>query len=38
VQALGFAPAASRLGGSFRRYSGDLVALGRGEILEWLPE
>lgn len=24
-------------GGAWRRYSGDLVALGKGEVLHWQP-
>jgi formylmethanofuran dehydrogenase subunit C len=35
--AWGFRAAAPFLEGSFRRYSGDLVALGKGEILHWQP-
>jgi formylmethanofuran dehydrogenase subunit C len=31
----GFAPAARAEGGVYRRYSGDLVALGKGEVLYW---
>jgi formylmethanofuran dehydrogenase subunit C len=34
----GFRPAEPFLDGSYRRYSGDLVALGKGEILHWQRE
>jgi formylmethanofuran dehydrogenase subunit C len=37
LQAWGFRPAADRQGGSYQRYSGDLVALGKGEVLYWQP-
>ncbi len=33
----GFPPAAAHLAGSYRRYSGDLVSLGKGEVLFWQP-
>jgi formylmethanofuran dehydrogenase subunit C len=33
----GFAPAQAHLDGSYRRYSGDLVSLGKGEVLFWQP-
>jgi formylmethanofuran dehydrogenase subunit C len=36
--AWGFRAAEPYVGGSYRRYSGDLVALGKGEILHWQPE
>jgi formylmethanofuran dehydrogenase subunit C len=35
LRAWGFAPALKVRGGSWRRYSGDLVALGKGELLHW---
>ena len=31
----GFSPARREFPGSFRRYCGDLVSLGKGEILHW---
>ena len=31
----GFRPAEERLRGLYQRYSGDLVALGKGEVLYW---
>jgi formylmethanofuran dehydrogenase subunit C len=34
----GFAPAAHHRDGCYRRYSGDLVSLGKGEILQWSPQ
>jgi formylmethanofuran dehydrogenase subunit C len=34
--AWGFPVAERFLGGSWRRFSGDLVALGKGEVLHWL--
>jgi len=33
----GFAAAAPFVEGTYRRYSGDLVALGKGEVLHWQP-
>jgi formylmethanofuran dehydrogenase subunit C len=35
LMAWGFAAMERFLGGSWRRYSGDLVALGKGEVLHW---
>lgn len=35
LRAWNYAPAARILGGSYRRYSGDLVGLGKGEVLVW---
>jgi hypothetical protein len=35
LQAWGFAVEERFLGGSWRRYCGDLVSLGKGEILTW---
>jgi formylmethanofuran dehydrogenase subunit C len=35
LQFWGFRAAAGRLAGSYQRYSGDLVALGKGEVLCW---
>ena len=35
LRAWGFAPAQGRVGGAYRRFSGDLVSLGKGEILYW---
>ena len=37
LAAWGFGPAQKIRGGSYRRYSGDLVALGKGEVLVWQP-
>jgi hypothetical protein len=37
LRAFGFPIADHHLGGSYRRYSGDLVALGKGEVLSWQP-
>jgi formylmethanofuran dehydrogenase subunit C len=34
----GFAVAEKHSRGSYRRYSGDLVALGKGELLQWVAE
>jgi formylmethanofuran dehydrogenase subunit C len=36
LRAWGFPVAERFLGGSWRRFSGDLVALGKGEVLHWL--
>jgi hypothetical protein len=35
LRAWGFAVHEQYLRGAFRRYSGDLVALGKGELLQW---
>ena len=37
LAAWGFAPAANINGGAYRRFSGDLVGLGKGEVLVWQP-
>lgn len=37
LQAWGYAPAQRIHGGRYRRYCGDLVSLGKGEILVWEP-
>jgi formylmethanofuran dehydrogenase subunit C len=36
LRAWGFAPAQHVRGGMWRRYSGDLVALGKGELVHWV--
>jgi len=37
LRALGFAPPDGAPAGRYRRYSGDLTELGKGEILVWTP-